>query len=277
MGFIKRGLLLFTFFIISSNIFAQKLSVGVWAGISNYFGDLNTNANFEYAGPGAGFFVRRAFNTRFAYKAGVNYGKVAFSDEANDNSFQTTRNLSFESSVIEFNNQIEFNFFKFDVTKPKHNFTPYILLGVSVFYFNPTTTLDGERVRLQEYATEGQETDDNSKGKYVRASFAIPMGFGFKYSFDPRWTLGLEGGIRKTFTDYLDDISGEYPVYINNTPDNALGAQLSDRSGEVGEPIGLPGKQRGSNNRKDDYLFVGLSLSYNIIKVTCPNPSAKGF
>lgn len=260
-----------------SGLSAQTLSIGVWLGISNYFGDLNTTANFEYAGPGAGVFVRKAINNRFAYKGSLNYGKIAFSDEANDNVYQKTRNLSFESPVIEFSNEIEFNFFKFDVKKEKLNFTPYILLGVSVFYFNPTTKLDGIQVRLQEYATEGQGTEDNDKRKYTRANFAIPMGFGFKYSFDPRWTIGIEGGIRKTFTDYLDDVSGSYPEFINNTPDNSLGQRLSDRSGEVDEPIGLPGKQRGSNNRNDDYLFVGLSLSYNIIKVRCPDPSAKGF
>lgn len=277
MGFSKRALSFIAICFLFTNLSAQNVSIGVWVGISNYFGDLNTNANFEYTGPGAGIFVRKALNTRFAYTGSLNYGKIAFSDEANDNVYQKTRNLSFESPIVEFNNQIEFNFFKFDVTKEKYNFTPYILAGVSLFYFNPTTTLDGVQVRLQEYATEGQGTEENNKGKYTRASFAIPMGFGFKYSFDPRWTIGLEGGIRKTFTDYLDDISGVYPEYINNTPDNSLGADLSDRSNQVGEPIGLPGKQRGSNNRKDDFLFVGLSLSYNIIKVRCPDPSGKGF
>lgn len=276
---VRIKLLLFSIFflLISCSLSAQRLSVGVWAGISNYFGDLNTTANFEYSGPGAGFFVRNAFSKRFAYKGSINYGKVAFSDEANDNVYQRKRNLSFESPIVEFSNELEFNFFKFDVTKENYTFTPYILIGVSIFYFNPTTELDGMRVRLRDYATEGQGTEEGTGDKYTRAAFAIPMGIGFKYSFDPRWTLGLEGGIRKTFTDFIDDVSGTYPEFINNTPDNSLGSELSDRSDELGEPIGLPGKQRGSNNRNDDFLFVGLSLSYNIIKVTCPSPSSKGF
>lgn len=259
---------------LPGRVYAQDWDYGMWAGFSNYFGDLNTRTSFEYMGPGAGVFARYNFNTRLAWKNGFNFGKVSFSDEASPDPFQRARNLSFHSNILEITSQLEVNFFRFEPRKERYKFTPYLSFGVSGFYFNPKAELDGVTYALQPIGTEGQNDESTGKKPYSRFGFAIPVGGGFKYRFHPAWTLGVELGVRVTFTDYLDDVSTTYPenVFSFSVPRNIAEA-LSDRSGEVGEPIGYAGKQRGMSDKKDQFLFFGLSLSYTILKERCPWPS----
>jgi hypothetical protein len=263
---IRKALL---FFIIPccsgfpGQLFSQELEYGGWAGVANYFGDINSNASFEFLGPAGGLFFRYNLGTRFSFKNGLNYGRVGFHDDVSDFPYQQARNLSFKSDIFEFSSHVEFNFFKYDREKKHLSFTPYLLVGVSVFYFNPKTEYEGDIYALQPLQTEGKS--------YSRVSFGVPIGGGFKYSFSPYWAIGIEGGLRKTFTDYVDDVSTVYPGGLN---DGTLSASLSDRSGEVTDPsIGFEGKQRGFAERNDDFLFMGVSISYSPIKVKCPKPS----
>lgn len=262
---LSKILSLLTFLFIFKIAESQQLEYGGWVGISNYFGDLNTNASFEFIGPAAGLFVRYNLGTRFATKVGLNYGKIAFGDETSKSEYQQARNLSFKSDIYEFSGHVEFNFFKYDKEKEALSFTPYLLTGVSVFYFNPIAEFEGKDYALQPLRTEGK--------KYARVSFAIPVGGGFKYSFNPYWTIGVEGGYRKTVTDYLDDVSTVYPGELLANADNSVATSLSDRSVEVTDPIGKEGKQRGDATKNDDYLFIGITISYSIIQVKCPKPS----
>ena len=242
---------------------AQELEYGGWVGVANYFGDLNSNASFEFLGPAGGLFFRYNLGTRFSFKNGVNYGRVAYDDAVSEYPFQQARNLSFKSDIYEFSSHVEFNFFKYNREKRHLSFTPYLLVGVSAFYFNPKAEYEGEIYTLQPLQTEGES--------YARVSFGIPIGGGFKYSFTPYWAIGIEGGYRKTFTDYLDDVSSVYPGNLN---DGSIESALSDRSGEVTDPpIGFEGKQRGFAEKFDDYLFLGISISYSPIRMKCPKPS----
>ena len=54
---------------------------------------------------------------------------------------------------------------------------------------------------------------DGFSERYRLTEVAIPMGLGVKYRLTERFILGLDAGLRKTFTDYLDDVSG---TYVNN-------------------------------------------------------------
>lgn len=247
----------------AGNSFSQELEYGGWLGVSNYFGDLNTNASFEYIGPAGGLFFRYNLGTRFSFKQGLNYGRVAFADDVSEFPYQQARNLSFKSDIFDFSSTVEFNFFKYDREKRHLSFTPYLLVGISVFYFNPKAEYEGEEYSLQPLQTEGES--------YSRVSVGVPIGGGFKYSFTPYWAIGIEGGFRKTFSDYLDDVSS---TYIANLNDGTIGSTLADRSGEVTDPpIGREGKQRGFAERNDEYLFVGISISYSPIRMKCPKPS----
>jgi hypothetical protein len=262
------------FWLSISSIYAQKWELGGWIGIANYFGDLNTNTSFEYMGPGGGIILRNNWKNRWAYKVGLNAGVVGFEDVASEYPFQRSRNLSFKSNIFEFSNELEFNFMRYEKTRNEYKFTPYLTTGVSVFYFNPTAEFEGEKYNLRDLGTEGQKNPDSDKRPYSRINLAIIAGGGFKYAFNPRWALGIEASVRKTFTDYLDDVSTVYPTNLSNGDGTSADAKkLSDRSIEIGEPMGIPNKQRGTSKKKDHFLFSGISLTYTILKEKCPHPS----
>lgn len=253
---------------------AQKLEFGIWAGGTNYFGDLNTNANFQLVGPGAGIFVRNNLGTRFSFRHSFLWGQIEGRDDLSKNEFQRERNLSFKSNVMELSTNFEFNFLDFWLHKKSLRFSPYISVGIAVFYFNPKAYYEGQWYELQPLGTEGQN-DENYTGRkrYSLFQLAIPIGGGIKYAFDRNWAIGIDFGNRRTFTDYLDDVSTTYVSPIS-LPDGDLGIAyaLSDRSTEIGEKKGEPGKQRGTSARKDDYFFFGITFSYTINSTLCPKP-----
>ena len=254
---------------------AQIHEFGVWGGISNYFGDLNTKTSFKFTRPAAGAFYRYNIKYRGAWKTSFNWGVAEFDDAKTNIAWNKQRNLSFKTDIFDVTSVIEFNFFKYDKESKKHWYTPFIGTGLTIFFYNPKAQYNGKWYYLQPLGTEGQN-DPSYSGvkKYRLFSFAIPITGGFKFSFKRNWNIAIEAGVRKTFTDYLDDVSGKYPSYAS-LPGGSTGlaAALSDRSGEVGEKTGKPGYQRGQSPKKDDYFFGGISISYTIMKIQCPSPN----
>jgi len=267
---LKLSLVFLAFF--SSSLIAQNFEVGAWAGGANYFGDLNSNSSFTMVRPAGGFFLRNNFNTRWVLKSAISIGQVAFDDKKSPNDFNRQRNLHFKSNIVELSSMIELNFLDFNKQKKQDWISPYFTIGLAVFYYNPRAELNGKWYSLQPLGTEGQN-DPSYSGieKYKLVSFAIPIGGGLKISVNRNWNIGIFGDIRLTFTDYLDDVSGVYPSNLS-LPQGTQGISyiFSDRSGEVGEKIGEPGKQRGSSAKNDFYLFAGVSVSYTFFKIKCP-------
>jgi hypothetical protein len=83
-------------------------------------------------------------------------------------------------------------------------FNVYGYGGVGLLYFNPKAELNGTWHALQPLQTEGVE--------YSRITPVIPFGLGVRFKFGPNMNIAIEGGYRKIFTDYLDDVSTVYPV-----------------------------------------------------------------
>lgn len=269
--------LVFAFFIISlSKVGAQNFEIGAWMGGANYFGDLNSNSSFTMVRPAGGIFLRNNFNTRWVLKSSVSFGQIAFDDKKSPNGFNRQRNLHFKSNVGEIAAMLELNFLEFNKQKKQQWFSPYFTVGFAAFYFNPQAKYQDNWYYLQPLGTEGQ-TDPSYSGvkKYRIVNFAIPIGGGFKFSLGRNWNVGVFGDIRVTFTDYLDDVSGVYASPLSlSLGSQGIAYALADRSGEVGEPIGQAGKQRGTSAKNDFYLFAGVSVSYTIFRLKCPTPGA---
>lgn len=272
----KGSIQVLTFFVLSITIdqcFAQMNEFGLSFGGSEYFGDLNTNTSFQFTNPAVGIFHRINFDSRISVKTQFNYTRLEASDSKSVDAYQKARNLSFYSNIIEGNTQFEFNFLDFKSNSPKFKFTPYFTAGISVFSFDPIAEFNGSKFRLQPLGTEGQgypEYPDREKYKLLSTAFTI--GGGMKYRLNKNWNFWCEMVNRNTHTDYLDDVSTTYPdavVLLNEG--GPLVESLSDRSAEVGgEPIGLPGKQRGDSKTKDDYFMFNVGFSFVIVKNRCP-------
>jgi len=259
----KRALSGFIFLIlIVSNTFAQRTEIGFLGGTSYYMGDLNPKKNFELMQPAVGIIARYNLSPRFAIKINGYYGTVKGDDAITK--FNEKRNLSFKSEVLEFSAQLELNFLPYVTGHKDYFFSPYIFAGISAFNFNPKANYDGKWYNLQPLGTEGQGTIAYADRKpYSLNALAIPFGLGFKYSLSKNICFGAEWGLRKTNTDYLDDVSTTYadPAILSseNTP---ISAVLADRSGEKNNT----NLQRGNSSNKDWYSFAGLFVTFKIVK-----------
>jgi hypothetical protein len=169
----------------------------------------------------------------------------------------------------------ELNITGFLAGSKKYLTSPYLFAGLSVFKFDPEAYDNDtkEWVRLQPLGTEGQGTTRyNDRHKYALTQISIPIGFGMKHNFAENWNLGFEIGVRKTFTDYLDDVSSTYVEYnYLESTSGSLAARLSNRTGELsGTRIEYTSKNmRGNPTNKDWYLFAGITLTYTIMQGSC--------
>jgi hypothetical protein len=118
------------------------------------------------------------------------------------------RNLSFKSRLYEASLVGEYTFLDMDYKQ----FSPYVFAGFALFHFSPYAfdTL-GHKVFLQPLSTEGQGLAQYPDRKvYQRTQISLPFGGGIKFRVQDNVMLGFEIGMRKLFTDYLDDVSTTY-------------------------------------------------------------------
>ncbi len=253
---------------------AQYLEAGILLGASNYLGDVSNNSSSLYlkeTKPAIGALVRYNVSEMFTARLGLNYTWVAGSDaNVNNDDFVRQRNLSFKSNILEFSLIGEINIPGYQPYALSRPFSPYLFGGISVFRFNPKARYQGDWVKLQPLGTEGQGmTQYPDREEYALTSIAIPFGIGVKYALTDKINLGLEFGARRTFTDYLDDVSGTYVSYPELLAGNgALAAALGNRTGELigGEPVIVEtGTRRGDSTGNDWYFILGATVTYNFL------------
>lgn len=256
----------------------QEGEIGISLGAAHYFGDLNTSAKVNRAKFAFGAFFRKQFGNYIAVRVGGQFAQLGYADKYySDNEFQRRRNLSFNSSVWELALQGDFNFFKYVPGSLDHRFTPYVTIGASIFSYDPYAYLGGQKYFLRPLGTEGQGSAAYPDRKpYSSMAFAIPFGVGVKYSLNDRINVGFEVLHRFTNTDYLDDVSKTYvgadkfPPLPDGSP--TPGLLLQDRSYEVGEIIGIEGRQRGYAGQKDQFITAQFTISFNLTSYRCPSP-----
>lgn len=254
----------------------QEGEYGISAGASHYFGDLNPNPRFNRPNMAFGAFFRKQFGNYVALRVAGHYTFLGYSDKYNtSNQFMRERNLSFNTNIWELTLQGDFNFFKFVPGSLYDRFTPYITFGAGVFNYDPYAYYHGQKVYLRPLGTEGQGSAVYPTRKpYGSMAVCFPLGVGVKYNLNRDMNLGFEVVYRFTTTDYIDDVSTTYapdaqPHFLPDGNPTTWYA-LQDRSGELGAPIGIKGRQRGYSNQKDGYLLAELTLSFNLTSYRCP-------
>ncbi|MBK9176216.1 MAG: hypothetical protein IPM46_07745 [Flavobacteriales bacterium] len=253
--------------ILGSGAFAQVNELGITGGFSYYIGDLNPYRHFPKDKKLAGGIVfRHNFNERYALRFQGIYGTLQAYDSNSDDSLQLARNLHFRSRLIETALLLEINFFKYRLRgKEGKKWTPFVFGGLAYFRANPQAQLDDTWYDLVQLGTEGQGTSNGSE-PYKVDQMAIPFGAGFKFNFG-RVDIQVEWGLRRTWTDYIDDVSGTYydnaRLAFENGP---LSAEMADRSGLEDAIPGHSntGRSRGDPNTRDWYVYSGVSITYII-------------
>ncbi len=255
---------------ISSPINAQYYELGVFGGFSNYQGDLAPFAfNPAETHLASGIFAKYNFNKFFAVKASYYSGALSGNDNLYDQPFRFKRNLHFETSINEVALMGEMNITGFQPHRHKNLLSPYIFAGIGLFHFNPKAYFEGNWVELQPLGTEGQGTSAYPERKpYALTQINMPLGIGFKGNIPRNWNIGIELGWRKTFTDYIDDVSNTYVAKeILIAENGALSWELSNRSDEINNGVELlkdDNYLRGDPTDKDWFFFTGFIVSYNL-------------
>ncbi len=256
----------------------QEGEFGITVGAAHYFGDLNTRAAINRPKPAVGLFYRKQFNNYLGIRVSGHFAQLGYSDIYSTNSYQKSRNLSFNTNIMEFAVHGDFNFFKFVPGDPLYSFTPYATIGVGVFSYNPYAYLDGKKVFLRPLGTEGQNigykgADGKVRKPYGSTAICIPIGLGVKYSINNDVNLSFQIAERLTTTDYIDDVSTTY-IGADKFPQvngqTSTAGILQDRSFEKGVPIGVEGRQRGWSKQKDQYVIAEIGISFNISSYKCP-------
>ena len=292
-------------FILFSAIFAQNLfsqnfarasdwkkyrkEVVIQVGASGFLGDLggldqigthNSPVDLELV------LTRPAVSLAYRYKiiknlnvhTSFNYLLVAGNDKLTAEPFRQNRNLNFKSNIFELATRVEFSFFSNKVghrygikktlsrRKKTRSWEWIGFIGIGAFYFNPKgLNTNGEYVALRPLHTEGQGLPGGPK-QYSNFAISIPMGVAFRMILSKQWCVGIEFNYRKTFTDYIDDVS---TVYYDKA---ALSANYGPLSAQMADPnIGtipgatLPngdgtGAQRGNSKDMDAYMGVQITV-----------------
>lgn len=204
---------------------AQRSEVGFGIGTFNYTGDLVRTYNFKYSKPAATVFYRSNLSTVVSFRAAGTFGKIGAEEKPID-AMGVQRDASFDLFLFEASTVMEYHFLNWRESKRFVRFTPYLFAGLGLF------SISGNADKTAEYSN---------------VQVAIPFGGGIKYVYNPKWYLSLEFGVRKTFFDYLDNIS------------------VGDRRQK--------NYQYGNPNDNDTYFFLGISITRTFYDIPCPkNP-----
>lgn len=247
---------------------SQGLGLEMFGGLTNYQGDLRQRIfTFQGSRPAIGLAATYSFTPRLGVRLGFKSGTLGADDRLNKDSSIYFRNLSFQTSITDVEAVMTYRLF--DEQASRYNV--YVFGGVSGFRFNPFTYDQfGVRRYLQPLGTEGQGLPGYPQSRLYRLTeFAIPFGIGLQYGIGGGFSVGWEFTFRKTFTDYIDDLStnyaDEFDLLFGRGP---VAADLSYRGDEMflvnpNVPLFMPkGAKRGNPGAKDLYYFTGLTLRY---------------
>jgi hypothetical protein len=268
----NRFIIIFLLFLgVGTASHAQYFEVGPQIGGMIYTGDLDPKQfgqNYQNLRFTGGLFLKYNHNDYFNLRLNVAHGQIQGRDNLADQDWQLRRNLSFKSNITELSLLIENNIFGFSTNAAKDKiFTVHAFAGIGVFRFNPTTVYEGQRVELQPLGTEGQGLPGFEE-KYSLTQISIPLGVGIKFRLSERLSLGMEISSRFLFTDYLDDIGGNYVAYEELIAGNGeLAASLAKREAEY-TGIDTPyqeatGDKRGSSDVNDYFSTGTVTFSYH--------------
>ncbi len=258
------SLLLICLLQFSSPVVAQRFLYGsMGLGTSMYQGDLSDGLSNVSLHPAArlqaGVYVKPGLSIR----AVLTHGEISADDALAKSVGKQTRGLSFRSPITELEAAAVWELFSDKTFRQRWrrdvHWSPYLTAGLAGFAFQPQAMYQGEWLRLQPLGTEGQMLEGHPAGPYRLVQIAVPVGIGLSIRLPNRMGIWAEYSYRRTFTDYLDDVSGTYPDFSRmNKEMGSLAARLSNPSRyEFAE-----GAKRGNESTLDTYAFCTIGLGF---------------
>jgi hypothetical protein len=228
-------------------------------GSSTYYGELSNPGTLIKFQPNvnAGFqaYVSRVVSVRTE----LNWFVLQGSDAQANSVGRKLRDLSFHSSCFELSATGAINLFANGnryYRRPAINI--YAFTGLGVLYFNPKADYKGKSYALEPLHTEGVS--------YSRVVPVIPVGLGLRLKTGPNTNIVFEGGYRKTFTDYLDDVSNKYIAPDKNNP---IRSYFENPNNPAYNPAATgetntfnAGSKRGNPGSNDSYFLLNVKIEY---------------
>jgi len=238
------------------------------------------------------------------------YTQVVGDDKYTDEPYRNNRNIHFRSPIAEFSVQGEYYFFQAErtgaiyrrITRSRgwvgYNISAYAFAGIGGFYFNPQAKFNSEDYNgtipdedlppdgwydLRPLRTEGQGYYP-TREVYSKYEISVPLGIGALFKINDEFSVGIEYGFRKTWTNYIDDVGSTYvdpAIYHEMWPDDpqriALAEHFSNPS-KNNKPhnVTAPGQQRGGSYFNDSYMFTFITAYYRIPTIS-PSRSTPRF
>ena len=244
---------------------SQNLFVNLDGGFANYDGELQPRRyTFQQAHKGLGAGLGYELSPHITLSTELLYTKVSASDAYQHDSILKARNLNFTTGILEWNARVEYVLLDLS----DYRLSPYIFAGLAIFHFNPYTyDTAGRKVFLKPLATEGEGLAGRAK-PYSLWQPSIPVGLGAKFALSDNVRVGLEVGLRKTFTGYLDDVHTTYVDEANLlTYKGPEAVELAYRTNELPKDAGVPYPHQGAlrgDGEDDWYYFTAVRISIRI-------------
>jgi len=210
----------------------QSVDIGFFGGAGTYFGDMTKVDYQKSVNPAYGGFVRYNFNPRYGLRFNVINGKIGA-----EGKFDQT-DWTFNKNVLDISLLFEFNYLKYIVGDKATPWSTFIFAGVGMQTYN----YEMDPVKLSQFVDPTYKADP--AGPVMTPT--IPFGLGVKYNLSKRWGIGIEGGLRKSFSDKLDDLDD--PLSYTNT---------------LTPPVLVKYADKWHNN--DWTAYVGIHLVYKLI------------
>jgi hypothetical protein len=242
---------------------AQNFYASVRLGMANYQGDLKAKSiSFSQSKLLVSLGARYDFSEHVAARTYFSLTSLQ-ADDKNGTASMQSRNLNFKTKIFEWEAGAQYSLFSFN----DKWWTPYVYAGIGLFKYKPfAIDTNGAKVYLQPLSTEGQGFLPGVKN-YKLMQFCIPIGIGAEYSLNEDMRLGVEFGYRKTFTDYLDDVSTTYADQAALlTARGQTAVDFAWRGDEKGPaPYPAAGTIRGNPKNKDAYYYVAITYTVRLV------------
>lgn len=242
-------------------------------GITYFSGDLGGTDDLVNFSPdnlkvAVGTGLRYYFTNRWAARINLSYGRLSADDSLSTSQFKKQRNLDFKSDIYDVSLQAEYSLINWNFRGGKgtgfrnnHKHNLYVFTGISFFHFRPYGELNGQWYSLHELSTSGQGLPNGPK-QYSLYSISIPIGGGYKILVNKNVSIGFEVTFRKTFTDYIDDVSAPY---YNNTLlrqyKGNLAADIADKNKFRDGAKRPNGEAKGNPNSNDNFAFFLITIN----------------
>lgn len=274
-------------------------SIGMNVGLSDLWGDVGTKSMiahytnskyFDKVTFMGGMFGRYTIHPCLAVRMQANYGALYATDKWNydgavkgvlqgEDSYQRYARAQNVKDYI-FEGTLLFELTPKRINPESHGAMkrrqPYIALGFSYFHFTAYSTVGdgGTWVQIRDLHLEGQGWGAGYPKQYKSWQPAIPIAIGYRWDLGEHINFGIEYMYRKTFTDYLDGVSGQYvgaDEYAKHmtAKDAQTAAYVADKGYYLNlEPQNVKGNMRGNPGNKDSYSTIGFTLYYKILTHT---------